>query len=91
MAILGNPGSTPLELFWDEVDKLDQIFDPKLERVEEFFRDKDFNVEVGTTKEQFMGVIGGAELDGISDEDLDDIFDFVSWSVLLQEQFVILI
>ena len=78
LAILGNPGSTPLELFWDEVDKLDQVFDPKLERVEEVLKAKDFTVEPDTPKEKFKDVLGGAELEGISEEDLDDIFNFVS-------------
>lgn len=32
--ILGNPGSNPLELFWDVVDSLDQKLDQKLNVVE---------------------------------------------------------
>ncbi|KAF7797497.1 hypothetical protein EIP86_008697 [Pleurotus ostreatoroseus] len=34
LAILGNPGSNPLELFWDVVDSLDQKLDEKIEIVE---------------------------------------------------------
>ena len=34
LAILGNPGSNPLELFWDVVDGLDQKLDEKIEIVE---------------------------------------------------------
>lgn len=30
LAMLGNPGSNPLELFWDTVDDLDQKLDKKL-------------------------------------------------------------
>jgi pre-mRNA-processing factor 40 len=33
--MLGNPGSNPLELFWDVVDKLDQELDAKITIVEE--------------------------------------------------------
>ncbi|KAI5824766.1 hypothetical protein K523DRAFT_420558 [Schizophyllum commune Tattone D] len=29
--MLGNPGSNPLELFWDRVDELDQVLDKKME------------------------------------------------------------
>lgn len=32
--MLGNPGSNPLELFWDIVDKLDQELDEKIAIVE---------------------------------------------------------
>jgi pre-mRNA-processing factor 40 len=35
LAMLGNPGSNPLELFWDLVDNLDQKLDAKLAVVEE--------------------------------------------------------
>ena len=33
--MLGNPGSNPLELFWDAVDALDQTLDQKIAIVEE--------------------------------------------------------
>ena len=33
--MLGNPGSNPLELFWDTVDTLDQALDQKIAVVEE--------------------------------------------------------
>ncbi|CAL1714843.1 unnamed protein product [Somion occarium] len=35
LAILGNPGSNPLELFWDLVDSLDQKLDAKLALIED--------------------------------------------------------
>jgi pre-mRNA-processing factor 40 len=78
LTILGNPGSTPLELFWDEVDKLDQIFDPKLEKVEAVLKGKDFSVEVDITEKQFKEVMKGVDLEGINEEDLNEIFTFVS-------------
>lgn len=34
LEILGNPGSNPLELFWDVVDGLDQKLDAKIEIVD---------------------------------------------------------
>jgi len=33
--MLGNPGSNPLEMFWDTVDALDQTLDQKIAVVEE--------------------------------------------------------
>lgn len=36
--MLGNPGSNPLELFWDVVDNLDQKLDAKILVVEEAIR-----------------------------------------------------
>jgi pre-mRNA-processing factor 40 len=77
LTILGNPGSTPLELFWDEVDQLDQIFDPKVEKVEAALKAKDFTIDTKTTKREFDDIVAGAELDGVTQEDLEDIFDFV--------------
>jgi pre-mRNA-processing factor 40 len=35
LGMLGNPGSNPIELFWDVVDKLDQALDAKLATVQE--------------------------------------------------------
>lgn len=41
--MLGNPGSNPLELFWDAVDALDQKLDAKIVVVEDAI--KRFNAE----------------------------------------------
>lgn len=38
LGMLGNPGSNPIELFWDVVDNLDQKFDAKLTAVNEIIR-----------------------------------------------------
>ena len=38
LKLLGNPGSNPLELFWDVVDGLDQKLDAKVAVVEEAIR-----------------------------------------------------
>lgn len=35
LSMLGNPGSNPLELFWDAVDVLDQVLDKNIAIVEE--------------------------------------------------------
>ena len=39
MNLLGNPGSNPLELFWDVVDALDQKLDQKVETVVSVLRE----------------------------------------------------
>jgi pre-mRNA-processing factor 40 len=38
LGMLGNPGSNPLELFWDVVDNLDQKLDAKLAAVNDVIR-----------------------------------------------------
>jgi pre-mRNA-processing factor 40 len=38
LGMLGNPGSNPLELFWDMVDNLDQKLDAKLVAINDFIR-----------------------------------------------------
>ena len=47
--MLGNPGSNPLELFWDAVDSLDQKLDAKIAVVEDAikrFNTKHYPAEV---------------------------------------------
>lgn len=38
LSMLGNPGSNPLELFWDVVDGMDQQLDAKIAAVEDVFK-----------------------------------------------------
>lgn len=38
LSMLGNPGSNPLELFWDIVDGMDQQLDAKIAAVEDVFK-----------------------------------------------------
>ena len=70
--MLGNPGSNPLELFWDVVDDLDQKLDKKIDLVREAIRKWDeqagenavvdgipnpFKFTPETTKEQYLKVV----------------------------------
>lgn len=50
--MLGNPGSNPLELFWDAVDALDQKLDSKIAVIEEVLKKHkdDEPTEPGETK-----------------------------------------
>jgi pre-mRNA-processing factor 40 len=72
LSMLGNPGSNPLELFWDLVDNLDQKLDEKIAVVEETILahntrlsanggpsdgTKAFAVGPTTTEEEFMMVV----------------------------------
>ena len=94
--MLGNPGSNPLELFWDVVDELDQKLDVKMSSVEEDI--KRYNTEVeerkengkqafvfgaNTTENEFRNIIKAdnhLELKSLTDEDIQEVFDVVSRS-----------
>lgn len=48
--MLGNPGSNPLELFWDAVDVLDQQLDAKVAVVEDVIRRHNVALESSAAK-----------------------------------------
>jgi pre-mRNA-processing factor 40 len=90
--MLGNPGSNPLELFWDVVDGLDQKLDAKIAVVEDALKrrkgdDDDVrmeNVEVapGMTWEEFSRMVKAAaeedqEVRKLEGRELKEIFDTV--------------
>lgn len=55
--MLGNPGSNPLELFWDAVDALDQQLDAKVLIVEDVIRRYNSKLaETGEKEEDKMDV-----------------------------------
>jgi pre-mRNA-processing factor 40 len=58
--ILGNPGSNPLELFWDVVDGLDQKLEAKVAVAEEAIKryNEQFMVEDGASAEAFVFKVG---------------------------------
>ncbi|KAI5118008.1 hypothetical protein M0805_008107 [Coniferiporia weirii] len=97
LTLLGNPGSNPIELFWDVVDNLDQKLDAKVALVEDALRNKpnkeaedggkpfDFGPE--TTEEEFRAAISAAQkynedLRNIEERDLKDTYDFMHNDVL---------
>lgn len=61
--MLGNPGSNPLELFWDVVDELDQVLDECIQVAEKAFKDRDFTVTADTQEEDLLKVLQEAEKD----------------------------
>lgn len=55
--LLGLPGSTPLELFWDAVDQLDLALAGKVKDVEKHFANRQFQVTEQTTLEEMSKVL----------------------------------
>lgn len=52
--MLGNPGSTPLELFWDVVDELDERVEEHCRVIEGAFAQQHIQLDLNTTWEQFQ-------------------------------------
>lgn len=57
LSLLGLPGSTPLELFWDAVDQLDQALESKVKDVEKYLSGKAFKFTEQTTIEELVAVL----------------------------------
>ncbi|KAL1686553.1 hypothetical protein GGG16DRAFT_63968, partial [Schizophyllum commune] len=74
--MLGNPGSNPLELFWDRVDELDQVLDKKMEMEDVAEHEKRQEITPETTEEEFMGMVkDDPEVkEKLSEDDLKEIF-----------------
>lgn len=68
--MLGKPGSTPLELFWDIVDDLDQQLDARIAIALRVFKNRDFGVTVDTSEEDFWKALKDAEAD---DEEVKEL------------------
>ena len=91
--MLGNPGSNPLELFWDAVDALDQKLDAKIVVVEDAIKRFNakhqsaeakeepplFTVTAETTWEEFVNIIREDEevVLSLSQEELELVFKTV--------------
>lgn len=81
-AMLGNPGSNPLELFWDAVDTLDQALDAKMAALDTAL-DGDAEVTPETNEEQWIQAAKGKT--ELSDEELREIFYTVrAWLHILR-------
>ncbi|GAA6027611.1 hypothetical protein JCM8097_007946 [Rhodosporidiobolus ruineniae] len=59
LSVLGAPGSSPLELFWDLVDELDLRAEEDQHVVELVAREKGLKVAEETTEEEFVKVLEG--------------------------------
>ncbi|KAJ9083272.1 U1 snRNP protein [Entomophthora muscae] len=76
IAMLGQPGSTPLELFFDTIELMhDEIYN-KRKQLENIFKDKGFAVEPTTPYEEFIANLGDDErFVNLPVEHLQIIFD----------------
>ncbi|KAF8637609.1 hypothetical protein AX17_002678 [Amanita inopinata Kibby_2008] len=71
LGMLGNPGSNPLELFWDTVDALDQQLDQKIVQVDELLKKYDaVDGEGVQDKEKKRGFVVGPET---TEEEFNDV------------------
>jgi len=83
--MLGLPGSSPLELFWDAVDELDMELDHKVKGVEKLFNDKSFEVTDKTSLEELEEIIKSDELvSKIVAGDIGAVYRHVSGTVRLE-------
>ncbi|KAJ2009070.1 U1 snRNP protein [Coemansia thaxteri] len=73
--ILGQPGSTPLELFWDKVELLDEDVYRERKRLEAAMHEHGFRVHTGTTIDEVKKFV--ADTCSITDSYLDYIFEQV--------------
>ncbi|KAF9581722.1 hypothetical protein BGW38_001160 [Lunasporangiospora selenospora] len=73
--MLGQPGSTPMELFWDLVEDLDEKLYQDRRTVQDLLRDIDFVILPETTFEEFSKAVTSRESVKISSEDLKMIYD----------------
>ncbi|KZT10033.1 uncharacterized protein LAESUDRAFT_722178 [Laetiporus sulphureus 93-53] len=62
--MLGNPGSNPLELFWDVIDEFDQQLDAKIDTVEGAMRRHNRNLELQQAKPEGEKAEGQEATDG---------------------------
>jgi len=79
LSLLGQPGSNPLELFWDVVDQLDQELEAKEAVVVKALEKLGFKVELSTALEEFLDACKGDEsAASVGDESLKEVYDSVS-------------
>ncbi|EJD08552.1 uncharacterized protein FOMMEDRAFT_165104 [Fomitiporia mediterranea MF3/22] len=95
--LLGKPGSNPLELFWDVVDRLDQELDAKIAFVESAIRkvskedEEVFEVKPETTEDDFLSIITTARKDNeklqdLNDDHLKEIYEFLHGEAVKRQE-----
>lgn len=57
LSLLGLPGSTPLELFWDTVDQMDLALAGKVKDVEKYLGTRQFQFTEQTTLEELSQIL----------------------------------
>ncbi|KAF9511238.1 hypothetical protein BS47DRAFT_1377241 [Hydnum rufescens UP504] len=72
--LLGNPGSSPIELFWDVVDGQDQELDSHTHLVEKVLQGKNFSFTLETSLEEFLSVLqNDPSLQGLNLEQMSSV------------------
>lgn len=75
-AMLGQPGSTPLELFFDTIELMYDDIYAKRKQLEAIFKDKGISIGTNATYEEFLSRLGDDErFTKLSSEYLQIIFD----------------
>jgi pre-mRNA-processing factor 40 len=76
--LLGNPGSSPIELFWDVVDGLDQELDSHAHLVEKVLQAMNFSFTLETSLEEFLSIIrNDLSLQGLTLEQMSSVHQHV--------------
>lgn len=89
--MLGLPGSSPLELFWDVVDELDMELDHKVKGVEKLLNDKSFEVTDKMSHEELEEIIKADELVlKVVAGDIGAVYRHVSGMTRLERMFTLL-
>ena len=92
VAILGMPGSTPLELWMDVVDDMGEEAERAAEKIEKALAQQDKGVKLQTTWEEFEGLIRDVHMDSQIDIKLrKEVFDMVRRSVSAESVLIILV
>ncbi|CAO3641481.1 unnamed protein product [Cunninghamella echinulata] len=55
--LLGVPGSTPIDLFWDKLDELDYVLYQQRKKVQDYMKQHDFQMSIDTTLEQYLDFV----------------------------------
>lgn len=77
--LLGNPGSNPIELFWDVVDILDEALEHHAARVEKVFTAKQMTFTTEMTEEEFLDLLKGEpEVEQLNEGQLKNVYQHVS-------------
>lgn len=76
--MLGVPGSSPLDFFWDKLDVLDREAEAQQAAVETVFQSMSSPMTEGSTLDAFIALLGqDSRLAGIDDETIRAVFDQV--------------
>ena len=78
--LLGNPGSSPLDLFWDVLDGIEQKAEADQKVVEKIFAEKSNPVDVEMSYDRFVELLAGvAQVDEVDSTIVKAVYDRVSF------------